>query len=118
MDGYLPLKPLGNTQALAAIPGTPGSASTGPSTLLSNNSGETTFVFDNSTNGSAAWVGYGMTSSAAKANAVIPLLGGSSPALRVAKNTVQPFVLNGGTFANVVMEAGSATVNVLVGYGT
>lgn len=127
MEGYLPLKPGGPSQALAAGVGTPGVASTGPSTLISTVGGDVTVVVDNSNNANAIWLGYGMSSSTAQANTVIPLLSGSTPSVRIAGKTVQALVLNGprgpidglgGLWVNTVMEQGSGTVTTMVGYGT
>jgi hypothetical protein len=111
MDGFLPIKPGGSTFAIA------GATSASPSTLIFPGTGEAVYVFDNSRNTAAAWVGYGPTSTAAQNNAVIPLLSGSSAALPIAKGTVQSFTLNAGLFFSVIMEQGSGTVTGNAGYG-
>lgn len=112
MDGYLPLKPGGATFSIAGAPAASAAC------LPLPGSGEASYIFDNSRNSSAAWIGYGMTSDAAKANAVIPLLGGQqSNVLCVAKTTVQAFTLNAGMFFSAIMEQGSGTVTGIGGYG-
>lgn len=112
MDGYLPLKPGGATFSIAGTP------SAGPAALLFPGGGEAVYVFDNSRNTVAAWVGYGPTSTVAQANAVIPSPGGQqSNVLPLAKGTVQSFTLNAGMFFSVIMEQGSGTVTGNTGYG-
>lgn len=113
MDGYLPLKPGGSTFVIAGAP-TPSAAA-----VLFPSPGEAVYLFDNSRNTVAAWVGYGMTSSAAQASAVIPANGGAqSNVLCIGKGMAQAFTLNGGMFFSVIMEQGSGTVTGTAGYGT
>lgn len=112
MDGFLPIKPGGFTFAIA------GQATPSPGAQLMPGSGETVYLFDNSRNAVAAWIGYGPTSTVAQANAVIPLIGAMSPALALAKTTVQAFTLQAGLYFSVIMEAGSGTVTGMAGYGT
>lgn len=112
MDGYLPLKPGGSTFVIAGAP-TPS-----PGTVLLPSAGEAVYIFDNSRNSFAAWVGYGPTSTAAQTSAVIPANGGSqSNVLCIGKGTVQAFTLNGGMFFSAIMEQGSGTVTGIAGYG-
>lgn len=113
MDGYLPLKPGGSTFAMQ------GQTAASAASLLLPGTGEASYIFDNSRNSNAAWIGYGPTSSVAQANAVIPVLGGPGQAgvLCVAKTTVQAFTLNAGMYFSVIMEMGSGTVTGIGGYG-
>lgn len=113
MDGYLPLRPGGSSFSIAGAP-TPSPGVV----LLPGGTGEAVYIFDNTRNLAAAWIGYGMTSGLARSNAVVPLISGTSPALGVGAGTVQAFTLNAGIFFSVVMELGSGTVTGLAGYGT
>lgn len=111
MDGYLPLKPGGSAFSIAGGP-TPS-----PGAQLLPGSGEAVYLFDNSRNSVAAWIGYGMTSGMAQSNAIVAPLGGTSPAFPLAKTTVQAITLNAGLFFSVIMETGSGTVTGIAGYG-
>ena len=112
MDGYLPLKPGGSSFVLAATP------TAGPATLIpAPTAGDITYLFDNSVNGSRCWVGYGMSSTAAQANAVIPVIGTPSQALPLGPGTVQSFTLAPNIFVSTIMEQGSGTVTCTVGMG-
>lgn len=112
MDGFLPLKPASATFAIAGAP------TASPSAIIFPGGGEAVYIFDNSRNSSAAWVGYGPTSTAAQASAAIPANGASqSNVLCISKGTVQAFTLNAGMFFSVIMEQGSGTVSGIAGYG-
>lgn len=112
MDSSLPLKPGGSSFVFLATP------SPSQATLVDGPSaGDVTYVFDNSLGNSRLWVGYGMTSDAAKANARVPTPGGQSLALPIAKNTIQAFTLSPNLFVATVMELGSATVTLNIGMG-
>lgn len=112
MDGYLPLKPGGSTFAIAGAPTASAAA------LLLPGNGEAVYIFDNSRNTSAAWVGYGPTSTSAQNSAVIPANGAvQANVLCLGKGTVQAFTLNAGMFFSVIMEQGSGTVSGIGGYG-
>lgn len=112
MDGFLPLKPGGSAFALSGTP------TASPAAVLFPGAGEAVYVFDNSRNTVAAWIGYGMTSTAAQASAAIPAGGGAqSNVLPLGKGTVQAFTLNGGMFFSVIMEQGSGIVTGISGYG-
>ena len=119
MDSALPLKPAGFSFLFQA---TPGAVSTSPSVVVNAPNGDVVYLFDATKmpSGSRAWVGYGMTSSAAQANSAIPLLGGppSASCFALAAGTVQGFTLNGTPmFLNATRELGSSTIGCTVGFG-
>lgn len=112
MDGFLPLKPASATFAIAGAPTASAAA------FIFPGAGEAVYIFDNSRNTSAAWIGYGMTSGAAQNNAAIPANGSAQTnVLCLGKGTVQAFTLNAGMFFSVIMEQGSGTVSGIAGYG-
>lgn len=112
MDGYLPLKPGSATFSIAGTP------SASPATMIFPGFGEAAYIFDNTRNSFAAWIGYGMSSSAAQASAAVPALGAQqSNVLCIGKGTVQAFTLNAGMFFSTIMEQGSGTVTGIAGYG-
>lgn len=71
--------------------------------------GEVSYSFFN-TDSVDAWIGYGMTSGAALANAVIPAVGAPSPALFVPANSVQTYRLSPLLFFCAVVPSGKAEV--------
>ena len=113
MDGFQPIKPGSLSFAIAGAP------SAGPGTVIfPGQTGEAAYLFDNTTNTSRAWIGYGMTSTAAQTNARQAALGGNSPAFPVAGGTVQTLTLNAGMFFSVAMEMGSGIVVGVAGVGS
>lgn len=113
MDGYQPIKPGSLSFAIAGGP------TAGPATVIfPGQTGEAAYLFDNTVNTSRAWIGYGMSSTVAVANARVPGLGASSPAFPVAGGTVQTLTLNAGLFFSMVMEQGSGTVVGVAGAGS
>lgn len=112
MDSALPLKPGGSSFVFLATP--TASAATlvdGPS------AGDVTYVFDNSLGNNRLWIGYGMSSTAAQTNARVPTPANPSPALPVAKNTIQAFTLAPQLFISTIMEMGSASCTLNIGMG-
>ena len=112
MDSALPLKPGGSSFVFLATP------TAGNATLVDGPSGgDVTYVFDNSKGTQRCWIGYGMTSDAAIANARVPTPGAQSPALPVAQGTIQAFSLAPRLFIATIMELGSASVTLNIGMG-
>lgn len=112
MDSSLPLKPGGSSFLFLVTP------AAGAATLVDGpDSGDVTYVFDNSLGNARIWIGYGMTSTTAQNNAVVPSVGAASKALPVAKNTIQAFTLRGGLFISTISELGSMSVTCNIGMG-
>jgi hypothetical protein len=64
-----------------------------------------------------AFVAYGMSSTAAVANAVAPIVGGSQPVVQVPHGLMKTYTLAGAPFFAAVAPLGSTTVNITPGYG-
>ena len=117
MDAALPLKPAGFSFRFQATP-----AGTSPSVVVNAPAGDVVYLFDGTAmpSGTRAWIGFGMSSAAAQANAAVPLLS-APPAASVfllSAGTVQGFTLNGSPmFLNAIMESGSSTIGCTVGFG-
>lgn len=79
--------------------------------------GDVTFQFYNA-GSSDGYVGYGMTSTAAQANAVIPVGATMPNAVPVPQGAVLSYTLAGGLFMSVVTPtAGNTTIIVTPGRG-
>lgn len=115
MDSQLPIRPEAASFVFSATP------AAGPATLSTMPAGnaDVVYLMDGAKlpSGSRAWIGWGMTSDAAKANAVVPLIGSPSAAFALAAGTVQGFTLTGGIFLSAIMESGSGTIACTVGFG-
>lgn len=120
MDGYLPIKPGSPTFALQAQPvgvGASAFGSTLGATRPSVTHGLQTYFFDNSNNAAAAWIGYATDSAVAVTNCFAAVLGGMSPAFRIAGKTVQSLTLRGNMSLAAGLEMGSGTVYGAMGEG-
>ena len=115
MDSALPLRPGAPSFIMALTP------TAGPATLspMRAGQGDVVYLFDATKfpSGARAWIGYGMTSSVAQANASVPLIGTPSSALPLAAGTVQGFTLSGGLYFAGIMEQGSGVVACAIGFG-
>jgi len=113
MDGYLPFRPAGSTVVIGVQPG-----SAPPATFAGGpvGGGDVGYmVYNPSVND--VWLGYGPTSTAARDNSVVPLIGIPSGALAVPAGSLQVFTLAPQQFFSGVTQLGSASVSVTPGYG-
>ncbi len=112
MDGMKPFRPAGDTfMVLGSTPATgyvtrAGGPAAGEVTYRIHNPGTVD-----------AWVGYGMTSAAALANAVIPAVGSPQPSLPIPNGTVKVFTLSPLLFFCAVVASGKAELTVTPGDG-
>lgn len=115
MDAALPIRPGAPSFIMALTP----TASPATRSPMLASQGDVVYLFDATglPSGSRAWIGYGMTSTAAQANASAPLIGTPSSALPLAAGTVQGFTLTGGIFLAGIMEQGSGVVACMIGFG-
>lgn len=114
MDGSSPLRPQGNTFTIPVTPGaavgaTPGGANPG--------AGEVDYLFWNPHASVDAFIGYGMTSTVANANAVVPLIGASTAVVMVPHGLMKTYTLGPGLFFAGVSITGSAAVLCTPGFG-
>lgn len=115
MDGSWPFRPSGSTFAL----GVTGTANPSATLLGSGLSGDVVARFYNS-GGADAFMGYGPTSTAAQANAVIPVLsGGPQPVMIIKSGETREFTLAGQPqiFVAAIALAGSCTLYATPGFG-
>lgn len=115
MDGFLPFRPQGTGMLLAVTPNAPAAA-----TQLTNpNAGDVCYlVFNPSGTAADAWLGYGMTSAAAIANAIVPTLAGpGTPALACPAGSLQTFTLSPGLYFAARTQLGSCSLSITPGYG-
>ena len=111
MQQDAPFKPGANTFVIPC--GATATAATRPGL---NMGGEVDYVIYNK--GAAdAWIGYGPTSDAAIANAVIPLIGSPQSALPSPAGTIQTFTLDGSIFFSGIGEGGLTSCTITPGYG-
>jgi hypothetical protein len=114
MDSNLPFRPAGSTVVIGAQTGTapPATFADGPV-----GGGDVGYLVWNP--GSIdSWLGYGPSSTAAQANAIIPLIGAPRQALPVPGGSLQVFTLAPRQFFSGITQLGSCSVYVTPGYGT
>jgi hypothetical protein len=111
MDGFLPFRPNGPGFVLAAT------NAGGAATKIGPAGGDVDFLIVNPTGGQNVWIGYGMTSDVAVANAVVPLIGASTNAIPSPVGSIQTFTLVGGMFFSPKTELGSCSISITPGFG-
>ncbi len=114
MDGFRPFRPEGACYALQASNATP----SGATFVLPVGQGDATFMIDN-VSGPRAFLGFGMTSDAAVANARVPAPGANPVnCLPLAGGTVQTFTFAGtGMFVAARTDGGAGTIFLTLGDG-
>ncbi len=114
MDGFRSFRPDGPCYALSASNAAP----SGATFLASMGGGDATFLIDN-VSGPRAFLGFGMTSDAAVANAQVPVPGGNGiNCLPVAGGTIQTFTFTGqNTFVAARTAGGAGTIYLALGDG-
>jgi len=115
MDGYRAFRPEHMCYALAASNATPG----GATFISAMGGGDQTLLMDGATLTGRAFLGFGMTSDAAVANAAVPVPGGNfTAALPLAAGTVQTFTFTGqGFFVAARTAGGAGTIYLALGDG-
>ena len=113
MDPFRPFRPQAPTGVIGVQTGTAPAA-----TLLGSGlSGDVAYLVYNPSTVDA-WLGYGMTSGAAQAASVIPIISGPQSALVSPAGSLQVFTLTGGLFWSGIAQLGSCSVYVTPGDGS
>lgn len=113
MDGYQPFRPGGSTIVVGAQPGAAPSATFGAGPV---GGGDVGYLVYNP-GAIDAWLGYGLSSTAAQANAVIPIIGAPQQALPIPGGSLQVFTLAPRLFFSGITQLGSCSVYMTPGYG-
>lgn len=108
---HFPMKPVGQSFVISGTPAAGGATLVGGPT-----EGEMVFRFHNPST-ARGWLGYGMSSTAAQTNAVVPSPGVPTSALPLTPAAVSSYTLGPGIFVCAVMEQGSATISGAIGWG-
>mgnify|MGYP001587430236 CR=1 FL=1 len=114
MDGSSPLRPQGNTFVIPVAPSLPNGAT---NVGVNPGAGEVDYLFYNPHGSVDAYIGYGMTSDAARANAVVPLIGASSAVVAVPHGLMKTYTLAPGLYFAGISLTGSCAVICTPGYG-
>ncbi len=109
--GFLPFRPNGPGFSLAATPGGGAATKIGPA------GGDVDFLIVNPSGGQNTWIGFGMSSTAAVNNAVVPIIGQSTNAIPSPAGSIQTFTLVGGMYFSPKTELGSCTISITPGFG-
>lgn len=112
METFRPFLPVGPTFALmASTPASPSLAGSG------EDSGHVAWLVTNLSSTADGWLGVGQTSGAAKARAVVPLLGAPADAVSVPRNTTQTFTFPARSFFSGVTPSGQTIIYITPGRG-
>jgi hypothetical protein len=117
MDGSTPFRPGGNTFTVPVTPGAAVGAVNAGVSIAAPGQGEVNYLFYNPHASVDAFIGFGPTSTAANAAAVVPIIGGSQPVLMVPHGLMKNYTLVAGLFFAGASVTGSCAVLCTPGWG-